>query len=176
MCEPQAIQFLHSVFGGYHGTMRIIHKDRPKHRPQEDWAVAAQDAARACRVILPFLRIKRQQALNLIELQDLQAKIQDDTRSQRANRFHGRYGKPDKGPYQVSPEILNRCHELWQDQKRLNRRGCAHNITATTAKAATAQAHEGRLESSLIAELAAPVTTEETESGTTSGSELMGSL
>jgi hypothetical protein len=175
MCDPEAVQFLHALFGGYHIPARITHKSCPQHRPQEEWGAAAKEAANICRVILPFLKIKRRQALNLIELQDLHAKIQEDTRSQRAARFHGRYGRPDKGAYGINPKLLNRCHELWQDQKRLNQRGNSHDITATSAKAAASKAQDGRLDNSLSAELAAPVTSEDTESGTTLGSWLMGS-
>jgi hypothetical protein len=138
MCEPQAITFLFTAFGGHVMRQRVQHPGRPEHRPADIWGCAAKEAAHVCRVLLPFLRVKRQQALNVIELQQIHAKITKNTNLQRASR-HGKFGPARKGRFQVDPQLLCRCEELKKSQNELNRRGNKlHEVAAQIPKAASA--------------------------------------
>src|SRR6266702_2354802 len=63
--EPQAIDLLHEMFSGYRSAApptaargRLLHA----------WEVHSANAGRACVALLPYLRIKRVQAENAIEV------------------------------------------------------------------------------------------------------------
>jgi hypothetical protein len=136
MCDPQAIEFLHKTFGGSLNFQRV--QRQPNHRPCHAWGVAAKEASYVCRLLLPFLRVKRQQALNVIELQQIHAKITRNTNLQRASR-HGEYGPARKGKFQIDPELLRQCEALNNLQHELNHRGCkVHEVAAQIPNAARA--------------------------------------
>lgn len=122
MCEIDAVEFLYRTFGGSIMRDNILHKDRPEHRPQSKWSISANEAAWCCERIAPFLRVKKRQALNLIELQDLNRKIREETTEQRKER-RGQFGPARKGEFKTDPVKLARCAELYESQKKLNQRG-----------------------------------------------------
>jgi hypothetical protein len=138
MCEPQAVAFLHHIFGGHLITARVQRRDKPEHRPQDVWGVAAKDAANVCRVLAPHLRVKRQQALNLIELQEINQQMRDETTDQRKARHQHSFGPAEKGVYEHDPLLMRRCQELCALQHQLNHRGNSHDATAQTARATNA--------------------------------------
>lgn len=63
--EPQAIELLHGMFGGYRTTGQPT---AARGRPLFTWEVHSASAGRACEALLPHLRIKRAQAENAIEV------------------------------------------------------------------------------------------------------------
>lgn len=67
---PEAIDLLHEMFGGYRGAGKPTAK---KGRPLYTWEVHSANAMRACEIVLPYLRIKREQAVNAIECGRLNA-------------------------------------------------------------------------------------------------------
>lgn len=62
---PQAIDLLHDLFGGhrYDGKPTAM-----RGRPLMAWSVNSAMAVRTCEALLPYLRIKREQALNALEV------------------------------------------------------------------------------------------------------------
>ncbi len=67
---PQAVDLLHKLFGGsrFGGKPTAT-----RGRPLLVWQVHSAAAGRVCEALLPYLRIKREQALNAIELGRLNA-------------------------------------------------------------------------------------------------------
>jgi excisionase family DNA binding protein len=62
---PQAIDFLHGLFGGHRYDGKPTAK---RGRPLLGWTVHSAMAVRVCEELLPYLRIKREQELNVIEV------------------------------------------------------------------------------------------------------------
>lgn len=66
MCDRQATDLLHAMFGG-----SLIHigsrSHRPACRPGVKWVKAGRGSADVCRVLLPYLRVKREQASLVVE-------------------------------------------------------------------------------------------------------------
>jgi len=62
---PQATEMLHELFGGHFLVGKPTAK---KGRPLTAWNVHSAMAVRVCEAVLPYLRIKRAQAENVIEL------------------------------------------------------------------------------------------------------------
>lgn len=63
--QPQAVDLLHEIFGGYRSTAPPT-AERGRHLLT--WEVHSASAGRACEALLPYLRIKRAQAENAIEV------------------------------------------------------------------------------------------------------------
>lgn len=62
---PQAVEFMHVTFGGHRYEAKAT---AARGRPLLAWAVHSAAAGRVCRLVLPYLRIKREQALNVMEV------------------------------------------------------------------------------------------------------------
>lgn len=62
---PQAIDFLHNLFGGYRFEGKPT---AARGRVLLGWDVHSAAAVTVCESLLPYLRIKREQALNAIEV------------------------------------------------------------------------------------------------------------
>lgn len=62
---PQAIDFLHGAFGGH---VVVGKPSSAKGRPLIAWGVHSAAAGAVCHAVLPYLRIKREQALNAIDV------------------------------------------------------------------------------------------------------------
>src|SRR5215813_13490022 len=58
---PQAIDLLHELFGGYRSRMA---PSAQRGRDLITWEVHSAAAGRACKALMPYLRIKRPQAEN----------------------------------------------------------------------------------------------------------------
>lgn len=121
MCEPQAVDLLHHIFGGFKSLKAVPRRGRPWHRPIHEWACAAKIASACLRTLLPFLRVKRAQALNALRLQELNTKIRASTTVQRANRKG--FGPANKGAFVIAPADMAECEALYQAQRALNHRG-----------------------------------------------------
>ena len=63
--EDEAVQLLRSLFGG---TLTLAKPSAKKGRPLHSWQVTDKRAAACLLALLPFLRIKRQQAENCLSL------------------------------------------------------------------------------------------------------------
>ena len=63
--QPQAVELLHEMFGGYRSTAPPTAE---RGRYLLTWEVHSASAGRACEALLPYLRIKRVQAENAIEV------------------------------------------------------------------------------------------------------------
>ena len=61
--QPQAVDLLHELFGGYRSTAPPAAE---RGRQLLTWEVHSAAAGRACEALLPYLRIKRAQAENAI--------------------------------------------------------------------------------------------------------------
>jgi len=59
------MDWLQSEFGG---SLRQRQQDKPHHKPTYSWKLSEQQASGFCQEILPYLRVKKQQAALLIEL------------------------------------------------------------------------------------------------------------
>ena len=69
--EPHAVDILHELFGG----RRALEDPSAKRgRVLNSWQVTDRKAARCLRVLLPYIRIKRRQAENCLELRSLKEK------------------------------------------------------------------------------------------------------
>lgn len=67
---PQALDLLHETFGGH----RLGAAPNTKRgRPLQVWTVHSAQAGRVCELLLPYLRIKRAQAENVIEVCSINA-------------------------------------------------------------------------------------------------------
>lgn len=62
---PQAIDLLHDLFGGHRYNGK---PSAERGRPLLAWSVHSAMAGRVCESLLPYLRIKREQARNAIEV------------------------------------------------------------------------------------------------------------
>ena len=67
---PQAVDLLHELFGGYRFQGK---PSAPNGRVLLGWDVHSAAAVCVCESLLPYLRIKREQALNAIEVGQLNA-------------------------------------------------------------------------------------------------------
>jgi hypothetical protein len=63
--QLQAVDLLHEMFAGYRSTAP---PSAERGRPLLTWEVHSASAGRACEALLPYLRIKRAQAVNAIEV------------------------------------------------------------------------------------------------------------
>ena len=71
--QPEAIDLLHEMFGGYRSTSPPAAE---RGRQLLTWEVHSASAGRACEALLPYLRIKRAQAENAIEVCRINAEPQ----------------------------------------------------------------------------------------------------
>jgi hypothetical protein len=118
MCETACLDFLQELFGGYRNAAR--RPGFPTHRICHQWACQSKLAADCATLVLPYLRIKREQAQNIIELQSISAKMRAGTSAQRKAR-NGFMG--DSGPFVADHALVARCRELCAAQHHLNARG-----------------------------------------------------
>jgi hypothetical protein len=119
MCETEAVTLLCELFGG---SIAVgCRTDRDKHRPQYAWHAAASMGALCLREILPYLRIKKAQAVNALRLQELNTEIRNSTTLQRKNRKG--FGPARRGQFLIDPARMAECDSLYAAQKELNRRG-----------------------------------------------------
>lgn len=67
---PQAVEFLHDLLGGYRYVTKPAAETR---RPMLGWDVHSASAVAVCELLLPYLRIKREQAENALRVGALNA-------------------------------------------------------------------------------------------------------
>jgi hypothetical protein len=82
--SPEAVTLLASLFGG----SRYIQKGQRKGKDLYVWHVTDKKAANACRLLLPYIRIKYGQALNCLMLRELK----EQSRKERTAFGRGHVG------------------------------------------------------------------------------------
>lgn len=85
--DRDVIQWFKDTFGG--STTLHDRKRKPNHRTIHSWTVVSRDAMRLCCAVAPFLKVKADQAMGLIALQQTMGLplngrcIRDDVREER---------------------------------------------------------------------------------------------
>lgn len=105
--ETAAIDLLHSLFGGYRFTAKPSAR---RGRVLHGWQVTDLQAATCLRALLPFLRIKREQAANCLSLRA----IKERSKRARVARGRGHVGAAARRP-ELSAAMeaaYVRAHEL----------------------------------------------------------------
>lgn len=122
MVEDAAIDVIVETFGGHSWRAR---PSAPRGRPLRCWAVSDAAAQRVLEALLPYLRVKREQAENALALRRLRA-------TSRAHRtkvvghkvMTGQYGQRITVPVTcLSDEFVAACHALYDRSRELNRVG-----------------------------------------------------
>lgn len=83
--EPQAVDLLKATFGGRRGMRK---PSTPNGRPLHEWCVTDAQAALCLKALLPFLRIKQQQAENALALRA----TKDESKLAKVARGRGHAG------------------------------------------------------------------------------------
>lgn len=108
---PQVPYMLKESFGG---GVRVEKNSLKNARPFYAWRVTDRKAARALRDLLPYLRIKREQAMNCLELR----KVKEASKKVRVAKGRGHVGGARR------PERFScRMQALYENAKALNRIG-----------------------------------------------------
>ena len=89
--EPQAVDLLHRLFGG---TRRMEDPSAKRGRSLHSWQVTDKRAAACLIAVLPYLRIKKQQAENCISLRS----IKDKSKLDRVAFGRGHVGAAKRSP------------------------------------------------------------------------------
>lgn len=115
---PEAIDLLHATFNGYR---RVEKPSTANGRPLHSWVVTDRNAAAAAEALLPFLRIKREQAILLLQLRALKSspRIETGEFDQMANQWGSTTTRAKK---RVAPETISAMEELRLLSMSLNRR------------------------------------------------------
>ena len=109
--ERQAIDLLHELFKGYRARQKA---SAEKGKPLEAWQVTDLNASVCLKAILPFLRIKKQQAINCLELR----KVKNKSKKDRVAKGRGHAGSASR-----KPEASTEMERLYLRAKELNHVG-----------------------------------------------------
>jgi len=101
--EPQAVDLLHGLVGGYRFTAKPTAK---KGRPLHGWQATDLKAAKFLKAILPYLRIKRAQAENCLELR----KLKERSKKARIAKGRGHAGAASR-PKEISDAMERLCEK-----------------------------------------------------------------
>jgi len=109
--EPQAIELLFSLFGG----CKYLAKPSCKNgKPLYSWQVSDLKASVLLKAILPFLKIKRKQAINCLELRKVKTK---------SNKYRSRKGRGHVGASFRLQKHSRQMEELKQKSNQFNKVG-----------------------------------------------------
>ncbi len=122
MVDEQAISFLQATLGGWYWREKTKHA--AKGRPLYCWQATSAAGEVVLRTLLPYLRVKRESALNAIALRDLQAQGQQHRTKVTGTRTldNGRGIKIVRN-LAYSDEYIARCDALYQRSRELNKVG-----------------------------------------------------
>lgn len=109
--EPQAVTLLHALFGGRFAKAKPSTK---KGRALYEWQVTDLNAAKCLLAVLPYLRIKREQAENCLALRGLKEK----SKKQRVAVGRGHAGGASR-----SAALSDAMEQAYQRAKELNHVG-----------------------------------------------------
>lgn len=100
--EPQAVSLLWSLFGG---SLYVQRGSVKNGRALHSWTITDLRAARCLRLVLPYLRIKREQAINCLNLRD----VKDRSKAARVAPGRGHVGSARRSPeFTAAMETLHR--------------------------------------------------------------------
>jgi hypothetical protein len=122
MVERGALELLAATFGGKIGREK---RQDASRRPLFVWHVSDKKAGEICRILLPYLRVKRAQADLLIRHRELQAEgAKHRTKVIGFRNFPNKYGTPRQVPnLAFSDEYVARCEDMYLESRQLNRVG-----------------------------------------------------
>lgn len=124
MVSRSAIEFLATTLGGWHFVSRSYLESG---RPFFNWQMSDKKAEAALRLVLPFLRVKDEQAKLVIALRELQSEgVKHRTKIVGYRDFPNQHGTVRRiANKSFSDEYVARCEELFLACKKLNRVGLA---------------------------------------------------
>lgn len=124
MVEESAIKFVAELLGGWYYLEKAI---AAQGRPLYKWSASNLKAEVILRKLLPFLRVKRQQAELVLQLRDLQKDgKRHRTKIVGYRDFPNQHGTVRRVPnLAFSDEYVAECERLYLACKRLNRVGLA---------------------------------------------------
>jgi hypothetical protein len=128
MVDEAAIRFISETLGGnYYREKPHCNRGRPLYR----WQAGDAAAERILRALLPYLRVKRASAENVLALRDLKAvSKQYRTKVVGYRNFPNAHGTPRQVESKAySDEYLALCESLCQRSKQLNSVGCSNEPT-----------------------------------------------
>ena len=70
-CHPGPIELFEEYFGG---KRRYRERENPRWRPIYEWKLTATKAANAITMLLPYLRVKDEQARIILQLQEIKGR------------------------------------------------------------------------------------------------------
>ncbi len=108
--SPEAVDFLQSILGG----CRYTACGQGNGKPLFTWQITDNKAAKACRLLLPYLRIKYGQALNCLMLRELK----ETSRKERTS-----FGRGHVGGKRRSDKISAAMQVCYLRSKSLNQVG-----------------------------------------------------
>jgi hypothetical protein len=111
--EPEAVTLLKGLFGGYLGVCRST---LANGKPIYVWETSNRSAAKAITAMLPYLRIKRRQALNCLALRAL---------TEESKKAKVAFGRGHVGAACRPKKLTNKMEKLHRRAKALNRQGVA---------------------------------------------------
>lgn len=111
--EPHAVVLLHELFGG-HLLMAKPAANTKRGRPLYSWSVTDLKAAECLKALAPYLRIKKQQAFNCLELRDAKNKSKKERVA---------YGRGHVGSARRSDFRSKQMEDAYLHGKYLNRVG-----------------------------------------------------
>lgn len=118
--EPEAVDFLHSHFGGSRGVIRY-RGARRNRQPLQSLVVGDRRASRLLTAVARYLRIKRGQAELCLELRRLK---------EESRRARFAYGRGHRGGGRRPTELSAAMDAVHSEMRRLNRvadRSIRHN-------------------------------------------------
>jgi len=101
MTTKQSVEFMKTHFGGNYYIKPLVEK----HKPLFMWAISGDNASQVLRLILPYLQVKKQQAL-------LAIKFRDEWQSQK-----------DRGRKRCRPEVIEAREIIYKQMRILNKKG-----------------------------------------------------
>ena len=119
MVDEEAIQFIASALGGWY------YPEKPhseKGKPLFCYQASDKKAEEVLKILLPYLRIKKRQALNVLELRNLQSQgCQHRTKILGYRNFPNSHGTPRQVPnLGFSDEYVQKCEGFYLRAKELN--------------------------------------------------------
>lgn len=118
--EPEAVDLIHAHFGGSRGVIRY-RGDRQERQPLQSLVIGDRKATALLKAVIPYLRIKREQALLCLELR----RLKDESR-----RARFAYGRGHQGGGRRPVELSTAMDAVHAEMLRLNRvsdRAIRHN-------------------------------------------------
>ena len=119
MIDEEAIQFIASTLGGWYYPEKP-HAENGK--PLFCYQASDKRAEEILKILLPYLRVKKLQALNVLELRNLQSQgRQHRTKITGTRNFPNKYGTAREVPcLSFSDEYVALCEFLYLRAKGLN--------------------------------------------------------